>query len=104
MSKYVFTYHGGAGMSDDPAEVEKVMAAWGAWYGELGAAVTDGGNPFGAAATIATDGSVGEGSASSVGGYTIIDADSLDAAVAHAKGCPVLAGGGSVEVHEAIDM
>ena len=33
-----------------------------------------------------------------------ISADDIDAAVAVARGCPVLAAGGSVEVAEAIDM
>ena len=36
-----------------------------------------------------------------VSGYTVIKADNLDAAVALAKGCPILAGyGGSIEVCE----
>ena len=33
-------------------------------------------------------------------GYSIVQADSLDAAVALAKGCPVLAGGATVLVSE----
>jgi hypothetical protein len=33
-------------------------------------------------------------------GYTIIKAESLDAAVAASKGCPVLAGGASIVVSE----
>jgi hypothetical protein len=33
-----------------------------------------------------------------------VSADSLSDAAAKAKGCPVLAGGGSVEVYEAIPM
>ena len=33
-------------------------------------------------------------------GYSILKADSLDAAVALAKGCPVLAGGAAVVVSE----
>ena len=41
---------------------------------------------------------------SGAGGYSVIAADSLDAAVAMAKGCPVLVGGGTVCVNETIDM
>ena len=37
-------------------------------------------------------------------GYTIVTADDLDAAVAMAKGCPILSSGGSVEVAETIEM
>ncbi len=104
MAKYVFTYHGGAGMAEDPEEIARVMEAWGAWFATMGDAVVDGGNPVGATKTVAADGSVTDGSGAEVGGYSIISADSIDDAVAHAKGCPVLEVGGRVEVHEAIDM
>jgi len=71
----------------------------------LGDVIVDGGNPIGAAKTVASDGSVSEGGGGNpITGYTLISADNLDAAVVHAKGCPVLASGGSVEVAEAIDM
>jgi hypothetical protein len=53
--------------------------------------------------TIAADGSVGSGDAHSVTGYTIINADDLDAAVALAKGAP-LDGGMSIEVAETSAM
>ena len=104
MTKYVFNYHGDGDMPTDPAEIEAVMQAWSAWFGELGAAVVDGGNPFGAVASVATDGSVAHANPASLTGYSIVSADSLDAAVAMAKGCPVLGGGGSVSVSETIDM
>lgn len=58
MTKYVLTYHGEGGMPETEAEVNQVMAAWGAWFEQLGAAVVDGGNPFGAGSTISPDGSV----------------------------------------------
>ena len=37
-------------------------------------------------------------------GYSIVEADSLQDAIAKTKGCPVLDGGGTVEVFEAIAM
>ncbi len=105
MTKYVLSFHGGdAEIPTDPAEVEQLMAAWGAWFGQLGDAVVDGGNPIGAASTIAPDGSVTDGQRVSLTGYSILEAASLDDAVAMAKGCPVLSGGGSVQVGEAIEM
>ncbi|MEM7273569.1 MAG: YciI family protein [Actinomycetota bacterium] len=105
MTNYVFTYHGGSGMAETPEEQEKVMAAWGAWFQELGAAVIDGGNPFAIHRTVAADGSVSDGGpAPELGGYSVVSADSFDAAVAMAKGCPVLADGGSVQVSETIAM
>ena len=103
MAKYLLTYRGG-GMPETEAEQAAVMQAWEAWYGTLGAAVADPGNPCGAGRTIAADGSVGPVGASTISGYTIISAEDLDAAVGHAKGCPILAAGGSVEVSETFDV
>ena len=104
MPKYVFAYHGG-GMAQTEAAQAEAMAAWGAWFGTLGAAILDGGNPTGAAKTLAADGSVRDGGgANPISGYTVVDATDLDAAVTLAKGCPILSSGGSVEVAETIDM
>ena len=104
MANYLLAYHGG-GMPATPEEQAQVMAAWCKWYENLGAAIVDGGNPVGQARTIATDGSVSDGGGSSpVTGYTIIQADSIDAAVELAKGCPILDSGGSVEVGETFDV
>ena len=105
MSKYAFAYHGGPGMASTEEEMAEIMAAWGAWFGELGGAIVDGGAPVGQASTVASDGSVTDGGgANPITGYTIVSADSLEVAVALAKGCPALPGGGSVEVAELIDM
>ena len=104
MAKYLLAYHGG-GMRETPEEQATVMAAWGAWMGELGAALVDPGNPVGGTRTIATDRSVSDGGgANPVSGYGIIEAENLDAAVAHAQGCPILSlEGGSIEVCETFD-
>jgi hypothetical protein len=75
------------------------MAAWMGWFGELGAAVIDGGNPFGRSQTIG-----GAAPGEPLNGYTVIDAADLDAAAVLAQGCPVLGGGGQVDVYEAIEM
>ena len=102
MAKFVFVYSGGS-MPEDEAARAAGMAAWGAWFGALGAAVTDPGNPFGAASTVTASGA-SDGTASGVSGYTIVDAADLGAAVELAKGCPLLAHGGNVGVHEALSM
>lgn len=103
MTKYVFTYYGGSGLPEDPAEVEKEMAAWSRWFETLGDAVVDGGNPFGQAIRIAPDGSTAEAD-SDLGGFSVVSASDIQAAVAMAKDCPVLANGGSVQVSEALEM
>ena len=100
--KYVLAYHDVGGMPESEAETAAVMAEWTSWFEQLGDSVVDGGNPFGPAKTISPGGAVADGG--SLGGYSIISADSLDDAVAKAQGCPVLTGSGSVEVCETIDI
>ena len=101
MSNYVLVYHGGS-MPESPEEGAKVMGAWTEWFGKLGGALVDGGNPASKSRTIAANGTVTD-DASGPSGYSIIKADSLDAAVALAKGCPVLHGGASVQVVETFE-
>ena len=102
MGKYVFVYKDGATPTSE-AEGAKVMEAWMGWFGTLGAAVVDGGNPFGGSTAVKSNGSIGAAT-TGLGGYSIVSADSLSAAATLAKGCPVLAAGGSVEIFEAQDM
>ena len=102
MAKYVLVYKGG-GMAETDAEREAAMAAWGSWFGTLGAAIVDAGNPFGGSTAVSANGSGGTAS-SALTGYTVLTADSLDGAAELAKGCPILSNGGSVEVYETIDV
>jgi hypothetical protein len=90
-------------MPESEEEVAQVMAAWEAWYGELGESVVDGGNPFGQTRNVDGTGVTGPND-NPLSGYTVITAADIDAAVAAAKGSPILQAGGSVEVAEAIDM
>jgi len=104
MANYMFAYSGGNGVAADEAERDAQMAQWNQWFGQLGAAVVDGGAPTGSAKTVGTGGSVSDGGSRGLTGYSIVSADSLDAAVELAKGCPVLEVGGAVDVYEAITM
>ena len=103
MPTYLLAYHGG-GMPETEKEQARVMAAWGKWYGKLGKAVVDPGNPVGHAATIASTGRVTKGGGKNpISGYTVIKAGDLATATKLAKGCPILKGGGSVEVCETFE-
>lgn len=102
MANFVFAYRGG-GMATTDAEREAAMAAWGAWFGQLGPAIVEPGNPFGASTSVGAGGAGGAAS-SELTGYTVVKADGLDAAGALAKGCPVLDQGGSVDVYETIEV
>jgi len=91
MPKYLLAYHGG-GMAEGEEEQAKVMAAWGAWFGSIGDAVVDPGNPTGPSRTLASDGSASAGGGPNpITGYTLVKATDLDAAVSLAKGCPIFA-------------
>ncbi len=102
MAKYLLAYHGG-GMPETPEAQAKVTADWGAWFGRLGAAVADPGNPVSQAKTINADRSVSGDGRSSLSGYSVISAGSLDEAISLAKGCPVLEGGATIEVCETFE-
>jgi hypothetical protein len=102
MANYLLAYTGG-GMASTDAEREAAMAAWGAWFGKLGPAVIEAGNPVGASTSVTASGSNGA-AGSGLTGFSVIQADSLDAAAALVTDCPVIAGGGKVDVYETIEV
>jgi YCII-related domain len=97
MAKFVLAYKGG-GMAQTDEEREAAMQAWGAWFGALGSAVVDAGNPFSSSKAVGGNGTSG------LTGYSILSADDLDAASKLAEGCPILSNGGSVEVYEVLEL
>lgn len=103
MGNYLFAYRGGQ-MAESEEEQQAAMAKWGAWFGQLGDAVVDGGNPFAGSASVSDGGSTSEGAGSGLTGYSVVKAGDLGAATELAKGCPVLETGGSVDVYETIQV
>jgi hypothetical protein len=101
MTSYVFTYYGEPKF-ESPEKGAKHMAKWKAWVGGLGDALIDPGTPFGKTKTVSAAG-VSDGGASRLVGYSIVKADSMEAAVAMAKRCPHL-DHGTVDVAEMMDM
>ena len=104
MKIFVLLFSGGN--MPEEAEMAQVMKDWEAWYGQLGSAVVDPGNPIGPTTKyIASDGRVSNGHAdSTVTGYTILQADSLDSATEMAQSCPVLQGGSDITVFETFNV
>jgi hypothetical protein len=102
MAKFVYLYSGGQ-MAETPEAQEESMRVWTAWFGTFGDSLVDLGNPFTASSTV-TAGGPSDGATSKLGGYSIINAESLAEATKKADGCPVLESGGSVEVYEALPM
>jgi hypothetical protein len=104
MTKFLFIYHGGT-IPQSKADQERTMNLWGQWFGSMGDAVVDGGNPVGKSATVMSDKSiVNHGGSNPSSGYSIVRASDLESALAMAKGCPILERDGSIEVAPLIDM
>src|SRR5262249_56543219 len=104
MANYMFAYSGGNDVAADEAERDAQMAKWGQWIAQLGSAVVDSGAPTGPAKTVGTGGSVSDGGSRGLTGYSIVAADSLDAAVELAKGSPGLQGRCAGDVYQTIPM
>ena len=103
MPKFVFAYHGGK-MPETPEEGAKSMAAWRSWLGGMGDALVDGGNSVGKSKTVTPGGIEDNGGSNPLSGYTLVNAADIHAACEIARGCPILANEGTVEVAEAIEM
>jgi hypothetical protein len=86
-----------------PEQAQAGMDGWTAWAQKNGNAVVDLGMPLGSSKRIA-DGSVGN-SSSQASGYSIIEADSLDAAASILQDHPHLhTPGGSIDLFEFLAM
>ncbi len=96
MSKFVFVYHG------EWEPTREAMDAWMSWFSEIGDNIVDSGNPFGPGREVTPTGRrdlpMGADAAS---GYTIVNADSMDAAEKLLENCPIVT---SVRIYEAMPM
>ncbi|HVU60214.1 MAG TPA: YciI family protein [Mycobacteriales bacterium] len=96
MATYVFSYRSPKGYQPTP----EASALWREWFGAIGEAVVSVGQPVGASR------SVGECDRAStdLGGFSLVEAPDLDAAVALAEGCPTLSRDGGVEIGELLPV
>jgi hypothetical protein len=74
------------------------------WLSSLGDSAVSPANPLKNTNTVNADGSVSTGGTTTMSGYTIIETDSMGAALSIAKACPFLEIGGSLEVSELMQM
>lgn len=107
MSKYIFLYRGPATPMADitPEQGAEQMAAWTAWGETAGAALVDFGSPFGPGVAVADDGTSRE--TSDQNGYSIVEAETLEAAKALTDKHPFLSEGKgrfAIEVFELLPM
>jgi hypothetical protein len=93
MAQYMIVYKGDATdmseMTQD--EMQAVMAKWAEWMQGVGSALADVGTPFGPSSSIVDDRSAG--TAVSLTGYSIVEADNMDGARALADSHPFLSEG-----------
>jgi hypothetical protein len=103
MTQYCIVYLGGD-QPASPEEGQKHFAKYKEWLVSLGDAVVSPANPLKGTHTVSSDGTVGSASTTTMSGYSIIEADSMDAALDIAKACPFLEMNGSLEVSELVQM
>ena len=103
MPRYIMVYLGGDQPSS-PEEGQRHFARYMDWLAELGDAAESPANPLGPSSTVNPDGSVSAGGSTGMSGYTIVRAESMEAALEMAKSCPFLEINGSLEVSELMQM
>ena len=103
MTQFVITYIGGNPPAT-PEEGKQHFARYMEWLGSLGDAAVSPMNPFKNTHSVTPDGDASEGGKTGMSGFTIIEAESMDAALEMAKGCPFLEIEGTLEVSELVDM
>ncbi len=106
MTKYLLLYRSTTSAADQmanatPEQAQEGMDAWMTWAGKAGSAITDLGSPTQSVATV-PDGPADGGY---VGGYSFMEADSLDALKGLLDGHPhLMMDGNAIEVLELLPM
>ena len=103
MKQYVFVYLGG-NQPSTPEEANKHFTKYMEWLKSLGDSVVIPTIPLKDTNTVSPDGTIREGGSSAMSGFSIIKADSIEAALSIAQDCPFLEIGGSLEVSEMMEM
>ena len=112
MANYLYLFRGGEMAKMSPQEMQENMGRWRAWIGGLaqkghhkgGEPLADGGVTLRGKKQALTDGPFGE-TKDVVGGWLLVEAPNLNAAVELARGCPIFEReAGSLEVREVRGM
>jgi hypothetical protein len=105
MASFILIFRGGEQV-DSPEQMQKHMQKWFAWFDGLtksgvykgqGAPLEPGGKVVRGSRRAVSDGPFAEAK-DLVGGYAVVEARDLDAAVEIARGCPIYETEGAVEV------
>ena len=108
MTKYLLLYRAPVSARDQMAnataeQAQAGMDAWMQWAGRVGSAITDMGAPVAYAGTVGATYPASEGS---IGGYSVLEADSLDALKGLLDGHPhlMMGEGAGIDIHELLDL
>lgn len=102
MPKFILVYHGGkqpSAAAGGPEQKERFME----WMAGVGSALVSPANPFGPSKIVSADGVEDAPLAEALSGYSVLEAEDLDAAVEIAKSCPFLEIG-NLEVAKLMQM
>lgn len=110
MAKFMFVYRNSEDVEREqmsPEQMQQVLQQWMTWIGggmEAGWMVDGGDALLPAGKVVKADGSVTDGPFTEakelVGGFSIVQAESIDEAAKLTEGCPIFVAGGNVEVRE----
>jgi hypothetical protein len=101
MARFLVTYHGG-GMPEDDNARQQAMAAFAKWVEQTGKALIDPGAPLGPPRTVSSAAVKDGPAAGPFGGYSVIEAGDLDAAVDLVRHHPFVERGGSLQLSPAV--
>jgi hypothetical protein len=85
MPKYMVLYRSAIPATEqmavsDPEAAKAGMELWMTWAGRVGDAMADMGSPLGSVLTVTASGSSAKPSSPFIGGFSVLEADSVDAA------------------------
>jgi len=103
MKQFVLVYLGG-NQPSDPEQGSKHFEKYMGWLKSLGDSVVVPTIPLKDTTTVSSDGTIKHGGSSAMSGFSIIKADTMEAALSIAQACPFLEIGGSLEVSELMEM
>lgn len=103
MKKFVLFYYGHPKFSS-PEEGKAHQKKWKEWADSLGDAIVEMGVPVGATKTVTQTGSKDNKAEEALTGYTVVQAENMEAAVEMTKKCPFVEDGGRMDVAEAMSM
>ncbi len=103
MPNYMISYLGSP-KPMSPQEGQQHMAEYKQWMASLGESLLSPANPLKNTHVINSAGALSAGSATTMSGYSLIQAESYDAALLVVRDCPYLKVGGSLELSEIVEM